>query len=122
MTRAILHVLDERFRFSEVLQDGANDFQVGLRCASGNVVQGTWLCLIESQRDSAAKVLDKEPISLLHAVPVNGERFILAGICNHQWNQLFRELEGAEIICAAQDDSGKAIGVGVRRDKMFGSG
>src|SRR5215471_1142814 len=122
MAGAILYVLDEGFGFAEMLEYRANDIQVGLRSAGGNVVQGAWHRLIESQRDSEAKVLDKEPISLLHAVAINGERFILAGICNHQGNQLFRELEGAEIVCAAQNDCRKAIGISVGSDKMFRGG
>src|SRR5207302_605473 len=59
-----------------------------------------------------------KPVALLHTVPINGKRFVLARVRDHQRNQLFRKLEGAEIVGASQDDGRDSVSVGIGGDEM----
>src|SRR5215472_11246510 len=72
MSGTILHKLDERLGLAEIPQDGAHDFEIGLRRTRGNVVNTYGCLLVKHQADRFAIVLHKEPVTFLHAVTVDG--------------------------------------------------
>src|SRR5215831_7214628 len=96
-----------------------NDFQIGLRLPSGNVVDRTRRGLVERQVDRAAEVLHEKPIPLLQTVAVDRKGLVFECIGNHERDQLLRELKWAKIVRAAENDRGNSIGVGVGLDEMF---
>src|ERR1700756_1230022 len=102
-----------------MLQDRANDFQIGLRHPRGNVVDRIRWGLVERHGDRATVVFNKKPITLLQPVAVDRKRLIFARVSNHEGDQFFWKLKWPKIVGAAQDDRGHPMGVGVGGDEML---
>lgn len=67
-------------------------------------------------------IFHKKPVTLLQAISVDWDGLIFGGVGNDQRDELFRELERSEIICAAQNHGIEAEGIGVCGYKMFRGG
>src|ERR1700757_1997026 len=76
--------------------------------------------MLKGQGYGTAIVLDEQPVTLLQAVTIDGQRFILSSICDHERDELLRKLERPVVIGAAENNSRDAVSVGVGRDKVVG--
>src|SRR5271157_669767 len=101
MSRAILDILNQGIGFAQVSENRANDFEVWLGKASGNVVNSARLRFFKGQGNGTAIVLDEQPVTLLHSIPVDWEFFILAGIRDHKGDELLGELKWSVVVRAA---------------------
>ena len=84
MPRAVLNITNQGIGFAEVLQNRADDFQIGLLYSRRNIVNGTGPGLFERQGDGTAIVFHEQPVALLQAIAINRERLVLACVGNHQ--------------------------------------
>ena len=67
-------------------------------------------------------VLDVEPVTHLHAVTVNRQRFAGQGVDDHERDQLFREMVGAVVVAAVGGEYRQAVGVVVGAYQMVAGG
>ncbi|MPM36572.1 hypothetical protein SDC9_83171 [bioreactor metagenome] len=59
-------------------------------------------------------VADMQPVTNLHAVPIDRERLALHAIMNHERNEFFRKLVGPIVVGAARDVQRQAEGFRIR--------
>lgn len=69
----ILDVGDQRFWLAQVRKNGADNLEIWLGHASGDVVNGSGFRLFEYESDCAAVIFDEKPIAFLQAVTVDGK-------------------------------------------------
>src|ERR1700690_2717622 len=95
-------------------EDHSDDLEISLRPATRDVVNGSRLPFFESESNGVAEVLHEEPIALLHAISIDGNRFVLKRIGDRKRNEFFRKLKWPVIIGATKNDRRNTISVRVR--------
>src|SRR5262249_24008060 len=114
VARAIRGKMGEGPGLVQYFQDGLYHSPNSCLRSRRHVVGCTRLAAFQHAGNRPAVVLYIEPVALLHSVAVDRKRLALEGIGDHQRNQLFRELAGAVVIRAAQEDGSDSIGMDVR--------
>src|SRR5260221_4889001 len=77
--------------------------------------------LLENRENAKAVILDVQPISLLLAVAINGERPVAEGIGDHEGHKFFWKLIRAVIVGRSRDHRGKLVSSDVRPNQEIRS-
>ena len=95
---------DEGFGFSELLQNGAGDAEVGVLIAGTEVVNLPRSAVFEGRDQSEGAILDVDPVADLLAGAVDGEGLVAHGVIDESGDELFPVLAWPVVIRAASDD------------------
>lgn len=124
---AILHVSDElRVRAMRRVGDkliqqraeGVDNVDVGALVVAADVVALADVALLERRDDSAAVVLNIEPVADLLAVAVDRQRLALKGVRDHERDELLWKLIWPVVVRAVGDDSGQPVGMDPGTDEV----
>ncbi len=100
--------------------DGAHDLQVGARLPGADGQGGAGLRLLDSEHQGLGVVVDEQPVPLVGAVAVDGQRLALQRVERDQRDQLLRELPRAVVVGGVGDEGGAAVGVVPGPDQVVG--
>src|SRR6266478_2330472 len=126
MAGAIRDVLKQALRFTRQTKQALGHLEIFFHMRSADVVNLADFSSFENCENPAAIVFHVQPVTLLFAVTIDGERFVVERIRDHQRQEFFRELVGTVIVRGARDQSGKFVGANVGANEKvrgsFGSG
>ena len=111
----VIDMTNEGFWFSELLQNGAGDAEVGVFISGTEVVNLPRSAVFEGCDQSEGTILDVDPVADLLAGAVDGEGLVAHGVINESGDELFPVLARSVVIRAASDDDILEIS-GVSRD------
>ena len=109
MALPIRDMLNQGVGLAEIIQNQLHDVDVVHLVVSANVVDLTNRPLAQNEVDRLAVVLDVKPVTYIQSLSVNRKFLVCECICNHQGNQLLRELIGAVVVRAAADRYRKPV-------------
>ena len=92
---------DQRLRLAERVADELHDIEVLHLVVTADVVDLALGALADDEVDGAAVILDIEPVAHVFTRAVDWERLVIERICDHERNELLREVVGAVVIRAA---------------------
>ena len=102
--------------------DGFDDVDVGFFVPAADVVDLARFAGFQYAPDSAAVVAYIQPVSYLHAIAINRQRFASQRVDNHQRNELFGEVQRAIVVAAVGGEHRQAVGVVVGAGQMVAGG
>ena len=97
----------------DVVDDALDNEDIGSLVMAPHIVDLARPPLGQHQVNGLAVVLHIQPVAHLHAVPVDGKRFLVQAIVDHQGNELLGELVRAVVVRAARYVQGEPVGVAV---------
>ena len=115
MPGTVIDMTDKGFGFSELLQNGAGDAEVGVLIAGTEVVNLSRSAVFEGCDQSEGAILDVDPVADLLSGAVDGEGLVAHGVINKSRDELFPMLAWPVVIRAASDNNILKIS-GVSRD------
>ena len=115
MPGTVIDMTNEGFGFSQLLQNGAGDAEVGVFISGTEVVNLPRSAVFEGCDQSEGTILDVDPVADLLAGAVDGEGLVAHGVINESGDELFPVLARSVVIRAASDDDILKIS-GVSRD------
>src|SRR5579875_66915 len=110
---AIRHVANQRFRFTQSLEQGMGQLQVGTFGTAAQVVNLTDPAALPHSENAGTVITNVNPIADILAITVDRHRLITEQITDEQWNQLFRELIGTVVVRTARDKGRKVEGMNI---------
>src|SRR6266446_3227014 len=124
MAGAIRDILKQALRFARQTKQALSHGKILFHVRSADVVHLADSSVFENCENSPAIVFHVQPVALLFAVAVDGERFVVERVRDHERQEFFRELVGTVIIRGASDQSRKFVGtyVGANQEIRGGLG
>jgi len=129
MAEPVRHMLDQILADAfvmkaavQLLDDGLDDEDIRLLIVSADVVNLANPAVGSHHVNRLAVVFHIQPVAHLHAVAVDRQLLVVAGIVDHQRNQLLRKLVRPVVVGAAGDVDRHAVGVMERAHKMIRAG
>ncbi len=122
MARAILDEGDQAFRFGQDFQDAFHYLDVRDIVVAAQIIYLAGLAFPQGRINSGTMIRNVDPVAHMEAIPVHGERLVLEGRGNHEWDKFLRELIGSEVVRAACDDAIQAVGMSCCADHAIGAG
>jgi hypothetical protein len=107
--------------FVHHVADGLDDVDVALLVPAPNVIRLPNPASREHVRDRFAVILHIKPVANVLTVAVNGKRFTVARVQNHQRYQFLRKLKPSVVIRAVCGQNRQPVRVMVGPHKMVGS-
>lgn len=100
--------------------EGVDYLQIGSLAVAAYCVGFAALSLFEDGKESAAVILDKEPVSDVAAVAVNRQTLSAQGVVDYERDELLGELIRSVVVGAVGDEDGETVGVPVGANKVIG--
>lgn len=104
------------------IEQGANlpdDLEVRLFVQPTNVVGFTYATALQHEPDRRGVILNIEPVADLPAIAVDGKRFALKGVEDHQWDQLLGEMIGTVVVRAVGGQRQEFVRVMISADQVI---
>ena len=100
----VADVLDQRFRLAEQFQQAMRDLQVGAFAVRADVVRFAERAVMQHVVNARTVIHHIDPVAHLLARAVERNLFVVDQAGDEERDQLFRVLEGAEVVAAARDE------------------
>src|ERR1700686_1517705 len=113
MAGTIRDVTKQALRFARRTKQALAHREILFHVRSTNVVDFADSSAFEYCENPAAIVFHVQPVALLSAVAIDGERLVGERIRDHQRQELLWELVGTVIVRGASNQSGKVVGADV---------
>ena len=120
MAFAVGHVGDQAFRFAKLLADDLYDIDVLHLVVSADVVDFADTTLVDDQVNGTAVIFDVQPVTYIFTLTIYRKRFVIQRICDHQRDQLLREMIRTVVVGAAADGDRKTVGAVISENKQIG--
>ena len=121
MTRSILHIGDEPFTGLRILSENTGHLfaervhqkDVFPFVLAAHIVGSPKMAPFQNRPDGAVVVVHKEPVADIASVAVDGQRFFLFDVEDHQRDQFLGKLVGTIVVGAVGEGNRQAIGMPV---------
>ena len=97
--------------------NGVNDFQVGRLVIAANGIGLADTAFLNHLPDGLAVIFHIQPVAHLLTIAIDRQRLAIAGVQDHQRDQLLGELVGTVIIGAVGDGDRQTVGVPYERTR-----
>src|SRR2546426_8186847 len=95
-----------------------DNFQVRMKTTGAGVVDRPGCPLFQHCQDGYARIFDKQPVSLLTSISVDGQVVTLQGGTDHEWDQFLGELKWAEIVGTADNEHADIVRALISKTKQ----
>ena len=92
MSLSVLNVCDKALGLAELLTDELYDVNVLHLVVTANIVNLADLAVVDNEVDSAAVILNVEPVTNIQSLAVNRKWLVRKRVCNHKRNEFLREV------------------------------
>ena len=106
-------------RLAEIFTDEFHDIDIFHLVVSADIVNFADGSAAQDQINRLTVIPDIQPVAHIQSLSIYRERLICQRICDHKWNEFFRELVRAVVVGTAADRHRQSIGSVVCHDKQI---